>query len=120
MRQRSHTSGQFFAAAHRDARVAGLSRAVPNGSRIEVERGHHGGNDNARLTDGQGRASTPLAGPLDPIAAFRARAEPRALLCILREIGLHSAIDELQASAVACDLVAAKLPAAFYHVRGRP
>jgi hypothetical protein len=62
---------------------------------------------------------------VDPVLAFTARAEARALLFATGEIDLHSAVDALQAAAVASGLVAeigqdevqAIMAAAFHRVR---
>lgn len=42
---------------------------------------------------------------VDPVAVFIARAEAKALLVAIGEIDLHSAVDALQAAAVASGLV---------------
>ena len=44
---------------------------------------------------------------VDPVLAFTARAEARALLVASGELDLHEAVDGLQAAAVASGLVAA-------------
>lgn len=50
--------------------------------------------------------SNPQAPTLDPIAIFRLRCESRALLWLHAQIGLHEAVDVLQAAAVRDGLVA--------------
>ena len=44
---------------------------------------------------------------VDPVAAFRARCEARAMLVDLNMLELHEAIDQLQADAAASGLVQA-------------
>jgi hypothetical protein len=63
---------------------------------------------------------------LDSVVVFTARAEARALLYAVGEIGLHQAVDELQDSAIESgfvaeigqDAVQAILAGAFREVRG--